>query len=591
MFEPRPYQMTAVRQVIALYEQGKRKMLLHLPTGSGKTVIAALIVDTLLKRLPSESKVLFVAHRKELLDQTVATLRRQIPGVSVSVEQGKRTASLSARVIVASIQSLIRRKQSYPAYGFSLIICDECHRALAPRWLEVIDYFHRPRRDAALLLGLTATPRRTDGRSAIAVFDTVAYAISKPELQDLGYLVPIEYWQIRTDIGLDQVKMAGSDFQAISLSARMNSTPVRMQTLRAWQAKGRGQKTLGFCASVAHAKQLAADFSAAGHRAAVVHGRSADRDALLTAFHAGAFDVLFNYNVLTEGYDDPSIQCLLLARPTTSPLVYNQCLGRGLRPHANKRTCTVIDIVDRPTHRLQYGACELAGLPERWRSRGRDPFRESRALQSVRVNDPDVFAAIQNASSLEQVQDLLMSVPPEAIVAGLDGEPVPYYEPVLAVEGDIQPDGTSSAPIHRTAAKRIVRRLLQRADARVRGIDITEATQSDGRMQMRIRLVDAHVDNERLGYLLWHLERATGYDIEYAPPARRLSRVGRPRALLRSLLSHGQRVQSCSASVDGKSITARVTGIANWQIERIEREFEQVTGVALYLHGQLAFDL
>lgn len=577
-------------------------MLLHLPTGAGKTVIATLIIERMLQRLPPESQVLFVAHRKELVQQTADTLALQLPDVPVSIEQGRQFADHRARVIVASIQSLANRKSAYPVHRFALIICDECHRALAPRWLDMIRHFHDERSHEALLLGMTATPRRTDGRSAVAVFDTVAYAISRPELQDLGYLVPVEYWSIRAQLDLDQVKMSSGDFQVTSLASKMNVPAVRALTLRAWRDKGAGKKTLGFCASVAHAHQLCADFQAVGYRAAVIDGRTADRDALLAGFRAGGLDVLFNYGVLTEGFDDPSIECLLLARPTTSPLVYNQCLGRGLRLHPGKRACTVIDIIDRAKHQLQYGASQLAGLPQGWRSRGRDPFREARALQGVRVNDPDVFAALHSARSLEQVQNLLMSVPPECVVAGLDGEPVPYYEPVTpraqshgdrssesAHEPDIEPD---IRPVRAPAAGRIIRRLLGSAGAPVRAVATSERSPSANDNEgpcATVKLAAPHIYNEKYGYLLWHLQRATGWDVTLAPLPKSSRRTSNPRTVLRSMLAEGQRIVSFTHSDSSGHIIAEVSGIQASLVPQLERDFQRITGLALQLRGQLAF--
>ncbi len=114
-------------------------------------------------------------------------------------------------MIIASIQSLSKRRQAYRPELFSVIICDECdHRALAPSWIEVIEHFNDQRDGDALLLGMTATPRRTDGRSALDLFDLVAYEIAKPELQDLGYLVPIQYWGVKAALSLDQVKRSGA---------------------------------------------------------------------------------------------------------------------------------------------------------------------------------------------------------------------------------------------------------------------------------------------------------------------------------------------------------------------------------------------
>lgn len=298
-FAPRPYQETAVEQVLALYRRGTRSMLLHLPTGSGKTVIASLIIERLLPIIGA-ARVLFLAHRRELLDQTAATLAAHLPGLRVGLEQGARTSSSDAQVVIASIQSLVQRKELFRPDEFAVIICDECHRALAPSWLDAIRHFGEKRGAGALLLGMTATPRRTDGRSALEVFETVAYAISKAELQDLGYLVPIRYWTVRTDLHLDRVRRSGDDFQVASLSAVMNTPAVRGLARAAWEQRARGRKSLVFCASVAHAHALSADFAAAGYRAAVVDGRTADRADIIDGFRRGEFDLLCNYGVLTE---------------------------------------------------------------------------------------------------------------------------------------------------------------------------------------------------------------------------------------------------------------------------------------------------
>ena len=136
-FLPRPYQEKAVREVLTLYTKGARKMLLHLPRGAGKTIIATLIIERLLTLIDS-GKVLFIAHRRELLDQTAEKLKQHLPGRANSIDQGERRADPAAQVVIASIQSLSKRKDAYRPELFSVIVCDECHRALAPRWVEVI---------------------------------------------------------------------------------------------------------------------------------------------------------------------------------------------------------------------------------------------------------------------------------------------------------------------------------------------------------------------------------------------------------------------------------------------------------------------
>ncbi len=573
-FLARPYQDKAVREVLSLYDDGARKMLLHLPTGAGKTIIATLIIERLLPLIDA-GKVLFIAHRKELLDQTAEKLKQHLPGLAISIDQGARRADPAAQVIIASIQSLSKRRQAYRPELFSVIICDECHRALAPSWIEVIEHFNDERDGDALLLGMTATPRRTDGRSALDLFDLVAYEIAKPELQDLGYLVPIQYWGVKAALSLDQVKRSGGDFQGGALSAVMDTPQVRALTLRAWEDKAKGRKTLAFCASVRHAHRLAADFTARGHRAEVLDGRTRNRDEILDSFRRGDVELLLNYGVLTEGFDDPSIQCVLLARPTTSPLVYNQCLGRGLRPAPNKPHCTVIDIVDRSTHQLQYGVSELADLPRGWSSRGRDPFRESRAIAQVQVTDPTAFLAIKQATSLEEIQDLLMALPAEVVVAGLDGEPVPRY----AVE-------QSSCAADQAESR--IRDLLKQAGAVATKLIVSPPGDGE-RGQIEITLLNAAINNERYHYLLWHLERATGWRTTYAAPKSQTRRVN-PRALLRSTLPEGYRIQAFDYDEAANRIVVQVPGLQRELLEEISTAFEAASGIDLQIQGQLAFD-
>ena len=264
----------------------------------------------------------------------------------------------------------------------------------------------------------------------------------------------------------------------------------------------------------------------------------------------------------------------MLARPTTSPLVYNQCLGRGLRPAPHKTHCTVIDIVDRSTHQLQYGASQLADLPRGWSSRGRDPFRESRAISQIKVTDPEAFLAIKQANSLEEIQDLLMALPPEAVVAGLDGEPVPRY--------GVEESGCTEAQ-----AKSRVRDLLKQAGAVAAKMSLSPPGDGE-RGRIEITLLHAEVNNERYRYLQWHLERATGWRTTYAEPKRRTRRVN-PRALLRSTLPEGYRIRGFDYDEAANRIVVQVPGLQQEVLEEICTAFEAASGIDLKIQGQLAF--
>ncbi len=233
-FRLRPYQKKAVSAVVSRYlEKHQRRMLLYLPTVAGKTVIASHIIKAL-RNTKGFGKVLFVAHRREIINQTARTIRRILPGLNVQIEQGARTARGSGAIVLASVQTLVRRKEKYDPKAYVLIICDECHRALAPSWGEVIDYFHSQADRNTLLLGMTATPQRTDGKSALEVFGRTAFEISRPDLEDLGYLVPMRYFTIRGKLDLDRVKLSAGDFQVGALSRVMNSPATRALTLKAW---------------------------------------------------------------------------------------------------------------------------------------------------------------------------------------------------------------------------------------------------------------------------------------------------------------------------------------------------------------------
>lgn len=566
-FRLRPYQKSAITAVVSRYTQQKqRRMLLFLPTGAGKTVIATHIIKSL-RETSGFGKTLFVAHRREIIDQTARTISQHIPEVHVQVEQGERSSSGKGDVTIASVQSLVRRKERYDPRKFSLIICDECHRALAPTWEEVIDYFHTAADQNTLLLGMTATPNRTDGKSALEVFGRTAFEISRADLEDLGYLVPMQYFTVRSNLNLDRVKMSGGDFQVGSLSKVMDAPPTRALTVKAWLEQGAGKRTIAFCAGVEHALHLAEDFAALGVRAAKIDGKTKNRGELLKRFAAGEIQVLTNYGVLTEGFDDPALMCVLMARPTTSPLVYTQCVGRGLRPSPGKTACTVIDIVDRSTHQLQYGATQMAGLSRNWRCRGGDPFRQAQSISGIKVTSTEAFLRIRDASSLDEVQSILMSLPPEVVVAGLDGQPVLRYDPPA------EPCSTKQAK---------EKALILMKQVHIRGVKLIV---NNDTVKIAFRMPE--IDNERYAYLKWHLARLTGRTIIYETPRRKRG-ASSPRALLRSMLPEGHRIRDLTADPSANGIKAIIEGLTAEETEEIVDDFQAEYGVTLELKGQMS---
>lgn len=541
-------------------------MLLKLPTGAGKTVIAAILLARIMKSDQSHS-VLILAHRSEIIDQTAMKLSRHLPNIPIEIEQGRRRVEGKGCIVLASIQSMVRRKESFDPKAFSIIICDECHHALAPSWLAVIRYFQSARSDM-LLVGMSATPVRSDGHSVESLFGQVAFEIERCDLQDMGYLVPIEYFTVKAQLNLDRVARSAGDFQVTPLTKVMNSEKIRVLTIQAWLHKGRGLKTIVFCAGVEHAHQLAADFSGIGATAAAVDGWTQDRDDVLKKFRDGKIKVLTNYGVLTEGFDDPSIRCVIMARPTTSPLVYSQCLGRGLRPHTGKMKCVVIDVVDRSTHHLQYSATQLAGLPTKWRAQGGDPFRDCRAMRKIQVTDPGAYLEIQKATSLRQVQEVLMKLPAETVLAGLDGKPVVRYP--LKEEG--------------------IRCLGVKESTEIAMKILTESFISFERMRVtreniQVSFRDIEKACREHGYIKWHIFQATGRNVIFLKSRNRKS--SDPLRVLKSLLKKGQRLKTFRYENDKNKVTAMVSGMSEKEFRDLRLAFESKIQAELRLMGEV----
>jgi ATP-dependent helicase IRC3 len=383
----------------------------------------------------------------------------------------------------------------------------------------------------------------------------------------LGFLVPMRYFTVRGDLKLDRVKLSGGDFQVGALGRVMDAPEHRAMAVKAWLERGDGNRTIAFCAGVEHAHHMAEDFQSLGIRAETIDGKTKERDQLLQSFRNGDIQVLTNYGVLTEGFDDPRVTCILMARPTTSALVYTQCVGRGLRCAPGKSACTVIDIVDRSTHELQYGAVQMADLPPKWRCRGGDPFRQSQSVRAIRVTSPEAFLRIRNASSLEEVQSILMSLPPNVVVAGLDGEPVLRYAPT---------EEASTAEV----AEKETKRLLRQASIRGAKIEIQDDC-------IRITFRIPETDNERYAYLKWHLSRVTGRTVIFTSPKGK-RKFSSPRTLLRSMLPERCRIAALDSDPSGATIVANIAGLTPDEIAEIESDFQDECGMSLDLRGQMS---
>jgi superfamily II DNA or RNA helicase len=391
MLDLRSYQKEALVSVREAYRAGKRRVLVSLPTGTGKTVVFAHFPST----LRMKKRLLVLAHREELLLQAQHKFRAVDPHLKVEIEQAGMHAAVDAKVVVASVPTLARNRGARLARlqpdDFSIVVVDEAHHAVAPTYRRVLDHFGLFDADTSrFLIGFTATPRRGDQQGLGEVFEEVCYARDLRAMIADAYLAPIAGWRVDTGVSLDDVRVRRGEFVESELAHAVD-TPLRNHLLvRAYRELAHGRRTIVFCVNVAHARAAQRAFEEAGIRAAAVWGTLAreERRATLASFAAGELDVVTNCNLLTEGFDEPRVDCILMARPTRSKLLYAQMVGRGTRLHPDKTDLLVIDIADNSrTHELP-GIHSLFNLPVNMNLRGRDALTIEREIERIQRTQP-----------------------------------------------------------------------------------------------------------------------------------------------------------------------------------------------------------
>ena len=324
MIALRPYQTDAVDRARDAFRAGQRRILIVAPTGSGKTVIAAHIVASAVAR---GKRVVFVAHRRELVNQAFGKLR-DAGLVSVGVIMaGDRRRNPVAPVQVASIDTL-RRRTNPPA---DLVIIDEAHRALAQTYTDLREAY-----PAATHIGLTATPYRADGQGLGHAYEALVVVASPRTLIADGYLVEPRIFTVPDAElpDLSRVRLACGDYDAEELNAAVNRKGLVGSIVGHWKRHAGGERTVAFAASVVHSQHITESFVKAGVAAEHLDGKTpvAERDAILARLQTGETRVVANCGVLCEGWDQPAVKVAILARPTTSTGLYLQQAGRILRP-------------------------------------------------------------------------------------------------------------------------------------------------------------------------------------------------------------------------------------------------------------------
>ena len=345
----RGYQIDVIAKIESAIAAGERRILLVAPTGSGKTVIGAEVIADYTRRY---RPVVVLAHRKEIITQTSKKL------LASDIRHGIIKAGFSPRpmerVQLASVQTLwvrAMRSEAMKLPPADLLMIDECHHATATTWRKIIEAY-----PDAVLIGLTATPCRGDGRGLGGIFTCLIEAPQIPVLITLGWLVKSTvYAPIRPN--LRGVRIQRGDYVEHELAERMNNVKLVGDIVTHWHKFGERRKTVAFACNVAHSLHLRNEFVRSGVRAEHLDGATPDdeRDAILARLESGETELVTNCMVLTEGWDMPEVGCCILARPTRKMGLFRQMVGRVLRPAEGKPNAIILD---------HSGAVFEHGLPE-----------------------------------------------------------------------------------------------------------------------------------------------------------------------------------------------------------------------------------
>lgn len=355
--ELRPYQQQARQAVESAWQDGQRRTLLVLPTGCGKTIVFAKITEDQVK---NGKRVLILAHRGELLDQAADKLQK-VTGLRSAVEKAEQSSLDSwYRVTVGSVQSLQResRLQRFPKDYFGTIIVDEAHHCITDGYQRVLQHFEN-----ANVLGVTATPDRGDMKNLGQYFDSLAYEYTLPRAIKEGYLCPIRALTVPLQMDLSGVGISAGDFKAGDLGSALD--PYLEQIAAEMETACAGRKTVVFLPLVKTSQKFRDILNAHGFRAAEVNGKSEDRAEVLAAFDRGDTNVLCNSMLLTEGWDCPSVDCVVVLRPTKVRSLYSQMVGRGTRLHPGKKDLLLLDFLwHTERHELCHPASLICETPE-----------------------------------------------------------------------------------------------------------------------------------------------------------------------------------------------------------------------------------
>lgn len=349
--ELRPYQAEAKAAVFEQWDKGALKTLVVLPTGCGKTIVFAKVAEYCVRQ---GYRVLILAHRGELLEQAADKIKKST-NLGCATEKAEQTCLGSwFRITVGSVQSMQREKRlsQFSENYFNVIIIDEAHHCISDGYQKVLQHF-----PSAKVLGVTATPDRGDMRNLGEFFESLAYEYTLPKAIREGYLSPIKAMTIPLQLDLSGVSIQSGDFKAGDIATALD--PYLHQIADEMMKYCRDRKTVVFLPLVKTSQKFKEILNEKGFKAAEVNGESKDRAEVLEAFDKGEYNVLCNSMLLTEGWDCPSVDCVIVLRPTKVRSLYSQMVGRGTRLCEGKSHLLLLDFL---WHTERHELCHPADL-------------------------------------------------------------------------------------------------------------------------------------------------------------------------------------------------------------------------------------
>lgn len=356
----RDYQLECLEAVSTEFSKGISRQLIVLPTGSGKTVVMGALAREVNK------KTLLLAHREELIDQAVEKFKLIWPDVDIGVCMADRN-EINAQVVIASVQSASRPKRlvRLQDQGFEVMMIDEAHHSASESYQNVINTLGFSGNSNKLLLGVTATPQRSDKLGLGDTFTHVTFSRSISTMIKAGYLSPVIGRKILTNFSLNGIRSNNGEFSITELAQIVNTPQRNAFIVSKFKEYSGDRKAVAFCCDVKHCQDLSEAFNREGIKSSAVWGdmEGDQRKAVLEHLKQGNIQVATSCGVLVEGFDEPSITCIVMARPTRSQGYYIQCVGRGLRIWPGKLDCLVLDFSDKH-HNLDAVMTLSSTMPE-----------------------------------------------------------------------------------------------------------------------------------------------------------------------------------------------------------------------------------